>query len=233
MHLLVGYTHANWIYTDEIVKNVTSYDFTSSYPYVMCTHKFPMTEFKKCNINKKEQMVKSFAYLLKVRFKNIKCKFYNNFISQSKVEKIKNGRYDNGRIISADEIEIILTDIDFNFILQTYTGTYEILESYYSKYEYLPKELIEFILNKYEIKTQYKDVKEKEVEYAIEKAKFNSIYGMSVTNNIRDDVIFDNDLGWQEIAISNEKILEMLEKEKKNGFLSFSWRMLGYLLGES
>lgn len=192
-----------------------------------------MYEFKKCNITKKEQMVKSFAYLLKVRFKNIKCKFYNNFISQSKVEKIKNGRYDNGRIISADEIEIILTDVDFNFILQTYSGTYEILESYYSKYEYLPKELIEFILTKYEMKTQYKNVKEKEVEYAIEKAKFNSIYGMSVTNNIRDDVIFDNDLGWQEIPITNEKILEMLEKEKKNGFLSFSWRMLGDLLGES
>ena len=29
---------------------------------------------------------------------------------------------------------------------------------------------------------------------AIEKAKYNSIYGMTVTNNIRDEVIFDNDL---------------------------------------
>ena len=31
-----GYTHANWIYTDEIIKNVSSYDFTSSYPFVLC-----------------------------------------------------------------------------------------------------------------------------------------------------------------------------------------------------
>ena len=29
---------------------------------------------------------------------------------------------------------------------------------------------------------------------AIEKSKYNSIYGMTVTNNIRDEVIFDNDL---------------------------------------
>lgn len=27
-----GYTHANWIYADTIIKNVSSYDFTSSYP---------------------------------------------------------------------------------------------------------------------------------------------------------------------------------------------------------
>lgn len=189
-----GYTHANWLFTDEIIKNVTSYDFTSSYPYTMCTHKFPMNEFKKCNIKSVEQMSESFAYLLNVKFTNIKCKYYNNFISLSKVTRIKNGRYDNGRIISADEIEIILTDIDFKFILQTYTGRYEILESYYSRYDYLPKELINFILDKYVVKTEYKDVEGKEVEYAIEKAKYNSIYGMTVTNNIRDEVIFDNDL---------------------------------------
>lgn len=194
MHLLVGYTHANWLFTDEIIKNVVSLDECSAYPYTMCTHKFPMNEFKKCNIKSVEQMSESFAYLLNVKFTNIKCKYYNNFISLSKVTRIKNGRYDNGRIISADEIEIILTDIDFKFILQTYTGRYEILESYYSRYDYLPKELINFILDKYVIKTQYKDVEGKEVEYAIEKAKYNSIYGMTVTNNIRDEVIFDNDL---------------------------------------
>lgn len=30
-----GYTHANWIYADEIHKNVESWDFTSSYPYIL------------------------------------------------------------------------------------------------------------------------------------------------------------------------------------------------------
>ena len=113
----------------------------------------------------------------------MKCKYYNNFISLSKVTRIKNGRYDNGRIISADEIEIILTDIDFKFILQTYTGRYEILESYYSRYDYLPKDFINFILDKYVIKTEYKDVEGKEVEYAIEKSKFNSLYRLLNDSN--------------------------------------------------
>ena len=218
-----GYTHANWIYTDEIVKNVTSYDFTSSYPYVMTTHKFPMSEFRKCNVKNINQIVNSFAYIFYVKFKNIKCKYFNNFISQSNCKRIKNARYDNGRIISADEIEIVLTDVDFKFILSTYTGTYEIIESYFARYDYLPIQFINFILEKYKLKTQYKNVKGKEVEYSIEKAKFNSLYGMSVTNNIKDTVIFDNELGWNEIPINNEEILKQLGKEKKQGFLSFSW----------
>lgn len=223
MHLQDGYTHANWVFADTIVKNVSSYDFTSSYPYVMVTHKFPMSAFRKCNITSKEQLLESFAYLLVVRFKNIKCKYYNNFISQSKCLRIKNGKYDNGRIIEAEELEIILTDVDFKFLLEAYTGEYEILESYFSRYDYLPIEFINFILDKYIIKTTYKNVSGKELEYNLEKAKFNSLYGMTVTNNIKDDVIFDNDSGWLEIPQTNEKILESLEKEKKQGFLSFAW----------
>lgn len=107
--------------------------------------------------------------------------------------------------------------------MKSYTGNYEILESYFARYDYLPKEFIEFILEKYVLKTQYKNVDGKEVEYAIEKSKFNSLYGMTVTNNIKDTVIFDNELGWSEIQLKNEEILASLEKEQKQGFLSFSW----------
>ena len=62
-------------------------------------------------------MLNKFAYLLVVEFKNIKCKYYNNFISQSKCSKIVKGVYDNGRIIEAESITITLTDVDFYFIL--------------------------------------------------------------------------------------------------------------------
>ena len=30
------------------------------------------------------------------------------------------GKFDNGRIISADELEIVLTDVDFYFLLDSY-----------------------------------------------------------------------------------------------------------------
>jgi len=217
-----GYTHANWIYTDEIVKNVDSYDFTSSYPYVMTSFKYPMSEFIEDDVKTIDDMYFLYAYLLVVRFKNIKCKYYNNFISYSKCRYVKNVKVDNGRIMSADEIEMVLTDVDFRFILSTYNCEYEILESYSALYGYLPKMLINFILDKYVSKTKLKGIEEEEINYARVKAMFNSIYGMTVTNTIRNDVIYDNVSGWSEKSLDNDKIVELLENEKKKGFLSFS-----------
>ena len=217
-----GYTHANWIYADEVLENVDSYDFTSSYPYVMTCFKFPMSEFVEDNVKSIEDMFRLYAYLLVVRFKNLKCKYYNNFISSSKCRYIKGGKYDNGRIMEAQEIEIVLTDIDFRFILESYNCEYEIVESYSALYGYLPKMLINFILDKYVKKTELKDIEEEEINYQRVKAMFNSIYGMTVTNTIRNEVTYDNIKGWEEEELSNEKIIELLEEQKKKGFLSFS-----------
>ena len=41
-----GFTHANANYVGDIVENVTSIDFTSSYPSVMVSEKVPMSRFK-------------------------------------------------------------------------------------------------------------------------------------------------------------------------------------------
>ena len=90
---------------------------------------------------------------------------------------IKNAKYDNGRIISADEIEITLTDIDFKFIRDTYVCNYEILECYWANKNYLPKQFINFCLDKYVNKTKFKNVEGMEVAYSKEKNKFNSLYG--------------------------------------------------------
>ena len=171
-----GYTHANYVYSDEIIKNVDSYDIASSYPFCMVSSKYPMTEFKKCNIKKVEQMSSKVAYLLVVKFKNIRSKYFNSFISASKCINIKGAKYDNGRIIEAKELTIVLTDIDFRFYLDAYYLEYEILESYFSVYGYLPIQFINFILEKYVIKTEYKGVEEKALEYQLEKMKFNALY---------------------------------------------------------
>lgn len=218
-----GYTHANWIHADEIIENVDSWDFTSSYPYVMVTHKFPSSEFKKCNIKTLKDLNNRFAYILIVKFKDLKCKYYNNYISMSKCRYIKGARYDNGRIIQADEIEIVLTDIDFKLILDMYDCTYEITESYFSFYNYLPIQYIKFILKKYVNKTKFKGVEGKELEYMKEKNRFNSLYGMTVTNTIRDRVEYDDAKGWEEIPLTNEEIESSLEEEKKKAFLSFAY----------
>lgn len=221
---LGGYTHANWIYADSVLENVDSYDIASSYPYVLVTQKYPNSEFRPCKIKKREEMSKRLAYLLVVRFKNVKCKYYNNFISASKCRNLRGAKYDNGRLISASEFEMTLTDIDFYFYLDTYDLEYEILECYYSSMSYLPKTLIEFILDKYVGKTELKGIPEREMEYGRIKGMYNSIYGMSVTNNIRDDVIYDDATGtWEEVPLDNDTIIKKLGSEKKKAFLSFAY----------
>lgn len=219
-----GYTHANYMYTDEVIPNVDSYDETSAYPYVMVTSKFPMSEFKECHIKSVDDMIEKYAYLLKVTFHNLKCKYYNNFISASKCENIVGALFDNGRIVSAKEVTITLTDIDFRFFLDVYDmESYEINESYYAIYKYLPKKFINFILEKYVNKTKFKNVKGKELDYVKEKNKFNSLYGMTVTNMIRDEVNFDNITGWSESELTDSLIFDKLLEEKEKAFLSFSW----------
>ena len=220
-----GYTHANYIYADEVLSNVDSYDETSAYPYVLVTCRFPSSEFKRCLVQSVDKMSPNFAYLLTVRIKNARCKYLNHFISSSKCKEIKGKpNYDNGRIITAKELTITCTDIDLRFILDTYDfDSYEIIESYCSSYNYLPIEYVNFILDKYVLKTKLKNVEGKELEYAREKGAFNSLYGMTVTNTIRADVEFLNFDEWVERPLSNQAIMEKLSKDKKRGFLNFAW----------
>ena len=218
-----GYTHASWLYSNELLEDVDSWDFTSSYPYVMVTHKFPMSKFRLCKAKKVEDFYDDFAYLVRVRFKNIISKYHNTFISKSKCIEVEKTVMDNGRIIEAKEVELICTDIDLRLYLDTYDmDSYEIEECYCATYRYLPKTLINFILDKYIKKTKYKNDPEHELEYASEKAKFNAIYGMTVTNEIKATVDYKMD-EWIEIPLSNQDILDKLEKSRKDGFLAFSW----------
>ena len=219
-----GYTHANYSYTDTVVENVDSWDFTSSYPYCMVAfNKFPLTSFKPINLSSYEDLkCDRFSYLLVVKFTNVRHKYWNTFISKSKCRDVIKPVEDNGRLISAKELTTTITDIDFKLILETYTCEYEILECYYSFCGYLPKEIIDFTLDKYILKTQYKGDPDHELEYTKEKNKFNSIYGMTVTNSIRSDVDLV-DGNWLEIPLDNSSIIEKLDEQIKKPFLEFSW----------
>lgn len=219
-----GYTHANWLYVDEIIKNVVSWDFTSSYPFVMLVEKYPSSRFKKCDVrNIANILFNDFAYIINIEFINIKSKFFNNIISKSKAYYIENGIYDNGKIVSSSVLKIVITEIDLKIIQEFYSfDGYNIVEIYYANKSYLPLKLIDFILDKYNNKTEYKNVVGKEYLYSIEKSKFNSLYGMCVTNTIKDDCIF-KDGEWTLSVLSNFDIIDKLNNDYKKGFLSFAY----------
>ena len=103
------------------------------------------------------------------------------------------------------------------------------MECYFAKYDYLPLQYINFVLDKYEAKTKYKDDESKKLQYQKEKNKYNAIYGMTVTNTIRKNVEYIDESGeWKETDLTNDEIILKLNEEKKKAFLSFSWRLLVY-----
>lgn len=218
-----GYTHANAIYTNLTIPNVDSYDIVSSYPAAMCCEKFPMSKFRLKKISNFLEIDDNKCHIMKLILKNVKSITNNSFLSVSKCEKIRNCVNDNGRIVSCDFCIITLTCVDIKTLMKTYEYEYEIVECRISEKGYLPKIFITYILELFSNKTVFKEVEGKEDIYNLSKSYINSLYGMCVTNTIRDEIQFDGE--WHEKQISREEISKKLNEQKtsENTFLNFSW----------
>ena len=221
-----GFTHCNAMYTNKICKNVTSYDFTSSYPTVLISEKYPMSKGKEVYINTETELlnlIKNYCVLVDLQFTNIKTSFmYEQIISYSKCRNVKNPLINNGRIVQADTLTITCTDIDFLNIKDFYKwDNIKIGLCYIYKKDYLPKEFIKTILHLYKSKTELKGVDGKEVEYLHSKELLNSLYGMCVTSIVHDTVNFNGN----EWTTENGNLDEELKNYNtdKNRFLFYHW----------
>ena len=236
-----GYTHANYINTGTIQEKVKSIDFTSSYPFVIVSQKFPVKKFQHIKIQKKtqfERLISEKACVFEIIFEKIEAKTSITTISKSKCSFLKKDDdstetyekeavTDNGRLVYAEYVSLWLTDIDFEVIKKFYNiGDYVISDFYCSEYGYLPKELIECVLELYRDKTTLKGVEGKEEEYQLLKALLNSMYGMCVTNPLAYDIEYDDFKGWKTLdEISDDEAAEKLKKsvESYSSVLSFAW----------
>lgn len=224
-----GFTHANAYYVGDICNNVASYDFTSSYPYVMVSEKFPMSRGVKVDIKSKEEFqvyMNDYLCVFDICFINIMAKETNdNPISVSKCFKKSNVVENNGRVVCADMICTSITNIDFNTIEMFYSWESMTISNFYVYTKnYLPTELVKCVLDLYEDKTVLKGVEGKEIEYLKSKEMINSVYGMSVTNPLRDEYIFDGK-EWETIESNPVELFSMLEKhnDSNNRFLYYIW----------
>ena len=140
--------------------------------------------------------MKKYCLLMDVRIEGLRNKLgYESYISSSKCRKLENAVENNGRVFSADLVESTIVDID----LQIIEAVYEWDAIYVSNVvgfakNYLPKPIIESILNMYEDKTTLKGVEGKEVEYLLSKGMLNSVYGMCVTDPVKDEHTYNT--GW-------------------------------------
>ena len=224
-----GYTHANIYKSMRVLDNVGSYDFTSSYPAQMLHNKYPMSPFKEVKSEFFQHFIgktDEYALLVLVIFKNLQAKSQHTYLSVHKSIKIGNHVADNGRILSCDLCTYWLTEKDLEIVKMFYSGSIAIEKMYVSKKGYLPKFIIDSVVDFYKLKNDYKkQVKEYEKtnhpdkeligRYLMNsKNMLNSLFGMMCTRTDGDEIVWDG----------KEWDTELSDYEfRKGDFLVFQW----------
>lgn len=186
-----GITHANHDYVGDVIENVTCIDFTSSYPAVMVHEKYPMGGFKKSSYTTIEQLSKHKFWYATVTFTGITQTTSHSLISSSKCIKSDNLIEDNGRVMYANSITIMITNVDYEYISKFYKwDNYRMSNSYYcNDSDYLPSYLLENMLHNGQQKAELKAKGLNDTpEYFKNKALFNCYYGLCVQRLVRDSI---------------------------------------------
>ena len=226
-----GFTHANAYYVDEVIENVSSFDFTSSYPYVMISEKYPMSKGVRITCKSLEHfnaLVNKYLCVFDVEFINIFSReTYENYISVSKCFIKDNHVENNGRIVCAGRIVTTITNVDFSIIKNFYTWEQmRVGYIYCYQKDYLPTEFIKSVVDLYKMKTELKGVEGMENEYLSSKEMLNSCYGMCVTNPMRDVIKYDSENDeWNEKELNeSEQATELImHNSSRNRFLYYIW----------
>ena len=134
---------------------------------------------------------KEYLYLVHFKARNVESLYNCHFLSKSKCLSIKNALCDNGRLVSCDELEIILTSVDFEIFERCYSSTIEFIDMKVSRGGYLNNTLRRFIVSLYKGKTTLKGVEGSEELYQSYKASINSVYGDMVTRTFSDSIVYD------------------------------------------
>lgn len=225
-----GDTHANAIYAKEILHNVDSWDITSSYPYVMMCKEFPVTPFVEFTPSMYHKQ-NGRAIIMEVEFKNIHIKSIHHipYIPVAKAQlkegwRLDDGTFinwtnDNGRIMNAHKVRMILTDIDMKIINDVYDfDECKIIRGFSAEYGLLPIEFRKVIAEYFQLKSDLKNGDQ--YYYGKIKNEINALFGMMLTDMCHPVVTYrgkwDTDTG---------DVSKMLDKyyNSRNSFLPYQW----------
>lgn len=233
-----GNTHANRFFSGRILRNVTSYDRSSSYPDVMINCKYPVTPFWMLPpdpdvdwvldlINRRRKAVVCTVRLWGVRLHNPFWGFPYLTIDKCRyrVDKALEAAglcFDNGRILEADYIETTCTDIDLKIIFEEYDfDDIEFSRAAAARYGDLPPDFKRLIIADYKYKTMLKGATgDDAVFYGKRKARLNSYYGMTAQSPVRRQYVLQDGDYIEDPDATPEK---QIEEYQKRGWLPYQW----------
>lgn len=193
-----GFTHANALYAGKVLRDVDSWDFTSSYPAVMVAERFPMSKGRRVRVGSRDELeryLRRYACVLDLRLTGVQClDMCEDYLSSSRCRGLEGAVLNNGRVVSADRLETTVTDVDYMVLRRMYRWDSEAVgDMWVYRRDYLPTQFVRAILGLYADKTTLKGVEGREVDYLRGKEMLNSCYGMIVTDICRDEVTYEGD----------------------------------------
>lgn len=230
-----GNTASNRYKTNFINYNVSSYDMSSAYPYAMISGLYPITPFQEetiISLDMLDDYNNRYCTLAYYSFENVKLKKGIPFpyIPYSKCIEFIAPNYDtefkgkeycyNGRVLEAEFIKIAMTNYDYQIFINQYEydeDNVRVEDFYYSHKGFLPKELTDTVIEFFTLKSKLKGIDEKEYEYMKSKNKLNSLYGMIVTDIIRQENLFNDTWEKGENSTLDDYY------SKRNNFLTYQW----------
>ncbi len=221
-----GFTHTNPFMANKIIEDVTSYDFTSSYPAVMIAEQFPMSTGELVEIASMEDLEKNLRLywcIFDIEFFDLESVLlFDNYISRSRCAVAENAVLNNGRVVASTRLITTITGEDYDIIKQFYKWSHARIFNFrrYKK-AYLPTDIVKSILALYKDKTTLKGVEDKAVQYQVSKGLLNSTFGMFCTDICRSENVYKYGK-W----IENEPdVVKAIDKYNKSAsrFSFFPW----------
>lgn len=231
-----GNTHASRYRVGEIISDVYSYDISSSYPTQQLTKDFPINRFRWLMLDNRTAeerlelifnfMGANYAAVGLYQFKNIRLKDPRNPMPYISLSRCQASQFiiDNGRILEAEYMEIALTEIDLEIVMDQYTyDMINVTECMVAAKGPLPEAYKEVIREYYRKKTALKGDESEDGKYLYTKSKnmLNSVYGMSATDPIHQEITYKDG---EYTRTDYENMTEdEIEKKLKTASFPYSW----------
>lgn len=233
-----GYTHGNRHYIGITIYGDTEpKDFASSYPFSLFKL-YPQGGWKPIKNMLPEDILRQnkdfgFMFVLRAVGVDIKEGVQMPALQCSKCYRMHNPVVDNGRILSADYVEIPLCDVDLEYIIPQYNFQYVLCyDVVYAPKTYLPKWYTDYVFNCFKDKTLAKGGDP--VEYSIKKARTNANYGLACQKALRDNILEcyeDEQIGDTDYISGDFHIEENRTEEAYQAYLEKYSTILPYEIG--
>lgn len=226
-----GDTSSNYKMTGHILKDVDSYDIKSSYPFQMAAKEYPCRKFYSIGRPEGErELLEAIAGVPAI----INCQFIGlvlkegsvcAYISDSKtLSHSKDTETANGRIYFSSWVNMVITDIDYRIIRDSYNYDGIVIDSIYtSKYGLLHEALRNSVLNLFREKC-FLEVHKSEGDnaylYGKKKNEVNGFFGMMYTDPVRDTILYEDNI-WRSEKGNIRNLLRSYY-DNRNNFLTYA-----------